>query len=185
MTRNIRIAIAKTEAERMALYRLRYECYIEELGWDCPYADHKHRLLTDPLDDSGNLFGAFENGVAVATIRTNYGRDSDLGSYPRFFELAEDELDAISVTSRLVVRADHRRSRLFLDVMQECFERSVADGVYTTYVDCEFAKLKFYLALGFSVHRERVDSDFGVPGPCLRMHASEFRYRRPVLASVA
>jgi N-acyl-L-homoserine lactone synthetase len=36
MKRNMRIAIAKTEAERVALYRLRYESYIEELGWDYP-----------------------------------------------------------------------------------------------------------------------------------------------------
>jgi len=182
----MRIAIAKTEAERTSIYRLRYETYIEELGWESPYADHKRRWLKDPMDESANLFGAFENGVAVATMRTNYGRDSDLEPYRSLFGLAEDERDAISVTSRLVVRADHRRSRLFLEVIQEALERAIADGVYVTYIDCEPAKVRLYLRLGFTVHREWVgNGGFGDPGPCLRLNTWDFRYGKQVLAGAA
>jgi len=176
MKSKITIEMPATEAQRFAIYRMRYETYVEELGWNSRYADHNLRILSDPLDAHANLFGAFVDGRALATIRTNYGRNSDLTPYTLLYEIQDSDLNAIAVTSFFMVRTAYRRSRLALEMVQAAFELGRMDGIRSTFIDCEPALVNFYLKFGFRMHRDRiVHPDFG-PGACMLLDTEDFPF---------
>ena len=45
------IHLAETEEEKEAVFRFRYDVYVEEMGRYGAVADHEHRLLFEPEDD--------------------------------------------------------------------------------------------------------------------------------------
>lgn len=60
-------------AEREAVYRLRYEVYIEQCGYRFA-ADHENRVMYEPeIDDSAIQIGAFVDGQLVGATRTSWG----------------------------------------------------------------------------------------------------------------
>ena len=52
---DLQFQFATTTAEREAVYRLRYEVYVEERGAYKDVADHENRLLFDTYDQTGHL----------------------------------------------------------------------------------------------------------------------------------
>ena len=77
-----RIHVANSDEECEAIYRLRYEIYVEELGKKPPGADHSRRMLREELDTDGVLFFAEANGLIVATCRNNHFSESTMASAP-------------------------------------------------------------------------------------------------------
>ena len=64
------VHLAETEEEKRAVYRLRYDVYVEEMGRYRTVADHENRLLVEPEDETGRIFYyATENGEVVGTVR--------------------------------------------------------------------------------------------------------------------
>ena len=55
------------------------EFYVEEMGRAGYYADHQQQILTDPLDKTGVVIAAWDQGAVVGTIRGNSAAQSDLG----------------------------------------------------------------------------------------------------------
>jgi hypothetical protein len=51
----IRIAMAETDAEREAVYRLRYDVYVEEMGRYQSSADHQRRMLYEDVDRQSRI----------------------------------------------------------------------------------------------------------------------------------
>jgi hypothetical protein len=52
------IHLAETEAEKQAVYRFRYDVYVEEMGRYGGAADHVNRLLVEPEDATARIFYA-------------------------------------------------------------------------------------------------------------------------------
>jgi len=67
---------AETEEEKLAVYRLRYDVYVEEMGRYRASADHERRLLTEPEDATARIFYAAPEGEVVATARFSWGGDA-------------------------------------------------------------------------------------------------------------
>jgi predicted GNAT family N-acyltransferase len=81
MTAEKCVHIATTEAELTAIYRLRYEVYIEQQGKPLPTADHKLRILKDDLDDiATNFYASTYDGEPTACGRAT------IGVWPKFCE---------------------------------------------------------------------------------------------------
>ena len=67
---------AETEEEKLAVYRLRYDVYVEEMGRYRGAADHERRLLVEPEDDTARIFYAAPDGEVIATTRLSWGGDA-------------------------------------------------------------------------------------------------------------
>jgi len=80
------VKLVATDAEREAVYRFRYDIYVEEMGRQQQYADHTRRRVVEPFDKTGHVFGAFSHGQLIGTVRTNCARDSDLDYYTDLYE---------------------------------------------------------------------------------------------------
>jgi len=71
------IHLAETDAEKEAVYRLRYDIYVEEMGRFGGIADHQGRRLVEPEDATARIFyGAEPDGRVVATMRLSWGGDA-------------------------------------------------------------------------------------------------------------
>jgi hypothetical protein len=164
--------IASTQEERLAVYELRYDAYIRELGWSSPHADHKRGILTDPFDARANLFAAFEGEMAVATMRTMYSRDSALDYYIALYGMEADLMrhpQGVAVASALIVRSGRRGSRLVFEITKMAYERVMEDGISIVYLDCEPELVDLYSRMGFRRHGDNIrHPDFGL-GVCMRL----------------
>ena len=61
------IHLAESEDEKQAVYRFRYDVYVEEMGRYGAAADHANRRHVEPEDATARVFYAAEDGVVVAT----------------------------------------------------------------------------------------------------------------------
>ena len=67
------ILVAQTEGEREAIYRFRYDVYVEEMGRYRSIADHDRRMLVEPEDATANHVYALADGEVVGAARGSWG----------------------------------------------------------------------------------------------------------------
>src|SRR4051812_14697767 len=70
------VKVAASAAEREAIYRFRYEVYVEQMHLYRSTADHERRWLRDVDDDGAVLLYAALGGQVAGTIRINFGADA-------------------------------------------------------------------------------------------------------------
>jgi hypothetical protein len=79
---------------------------MEDPGYPQSSPDHTKRWVTDPLDRTAKIIGAFEHGIVVGTVRTNYARNSDLNILAGWLGLewaGEFHPSSTSVTTKLMI----------------------------------------------------------------------------------
>lgn len=79
------IGMAETEEERRAVYRLRYDVYVEEMERYQTVADHKQRMLYEEVDEQSRISYAAVDGEVVATARLTWGGGRQLRESLRRF----------------------------------------------------------------------------------------------------
>ena len=143
-----------TDEEKEAVYRLRYELYVEDQGLFMDEADHERRWLTDSHDAESPIIVAEIEGRLVGTIRLTWGGATHFGqasreSYdvPRF-EGVVDERDIILV-SRLLVRPELRGGPLGCQLFSKVFEFAAEHNAELILGTCEIHLVSHYRKLGF------------------------------------
>jgi hypothetical protein len=155
----IEIRRAQTKSDFEAVFRLRYEVYVEELGRVQRYADHQARTIVEPLDASGRIFCAVENGTLVGTLRTNYARDS-VAEYEWLYSMSavgDDHPQATSVSTKLLVVPKYRNSTLGYRLAAAGYAANLAAGIEHDFADVYPARVPFFTRLGYRVHKDRVE----------------------------
>ncbi len=115
------IHLAESEDEKEAVYRFRYDVYVEEMGRYGAAADHANRRLVEPEDATARIFYAAEDGAVVATSRFSWGGDAPFSQ--RLIEhyqlapfLAEMVQGRIAVGERGMVVPRLRGSEIFREL---------------------------------------------------------------------
>jgi hypothetical protein len=116
------IHLAESVDEKEAVYRFRYDVYVEEMGRYGAVADHVNRRLVEPEDATARIFyAAEEDGTVVATSRFSWGGDAPFSE--RLIEhyqlapfLAEMAPERIAVGERGMVVPRLRGSALFREL---------------------------------------------------------------------
>jgi len=105
--------LAETEADRLAVYRLRYEVYVEEMQRQQPAADHARRLVREPCDERSTLLMARDGDRLAGTSRITRHQDypCPLADYYGIDRLTRHTTAGISEGTKLMIRPRHRRSR--------------------------------------------------------------------------
>jgi CRP-like cAMP-binding protein len=178
------VAAARTEAERLAVYRFRYRIYAEEMGLSPPEADHGAKLLTDPLDGPGVSYALLDDGEVAGSLRLVYLEDlSNPAPLIEKFSMqpALDEWDAsaICTTSRFMLDPRRRHGRAILQLMETAYLDAVARGVRLNYGDCSPHLVPFYEHLGYRRYtRAYNDSSYGFKVPILMLARDREGFRR-------
>ncbi len=115
------IYLAESDDEKRAVYRFRYDVYVQEMGRYRGVADHENRLLVEPEDETARIFYAAQDGEVVGTSRFSWGGDAPF--LPRLIEhyrlapfLAELPPEVMAVGERGMVAPRLRGSKLFKEL---------------------------------------------------------------------
>jgi len=148
------LRFAETEADHEAIYRLRYDIYVEEMGYAFPGVDHRGRRLAEPLSRPTRLLMAEEAGALVGTLQFNWGSECAFTDDERriyqlsdFIAFVGDESTMIG--SRFMTRPDHRDTDLPARMLDRMFEFALDNEVRLLFGDCRPHLINNYLRLGF------------------------------------
>jgi predicted GNAT family N-acyltransferase len=182
---------AESDEEKLAVYRFRYDVYVEEMGRYGDAADHERRVLTEPEDETAHIFYAAPEGNVVATARMSWGGDGpfsarQIESYQLQPFLAEVALEAIAVGERGMVAPELRGSDTFRQLNRETRRFLGEKRVQLGFGACEPHLLSLYLGQGFRTYAEKninsADSGYLVP---LVMVAEDVEYLRRIGSPIA
>lgn len=144
----IDVSVATTEAEREAVYRFRYEVYVEELGRYRAVADHERRRLTDPEDDRSWIVYVAAGDEVLASTRLTWGglgfSSRQIDQYQLAPFLAELPAERLLVGERTMVSARWRGSDLFDRLGDVCSALTEDHDVRVVFGACEPHLISFY-----------------------------------------
>lgn len=148
---------ATTDHEREAIYRLRYQVYIEEMNGAHRHheADIGKQQLRDVWDDRAHHFYGERRGRIVACARVLMRRDGPL-ECEEHFELerfAPLYPRHVGMISRLALHPEHRGSHLLKQLTCAMYEFVRKEGVLFNFIDCHTRLLPLYSRLGFRAYR--------------------------------
>jgi hypothetical protein len=147
-----RIKLVSNEAERLAVYRFRYEVYVKEMKRTQEYADRELEIVCEPLDKSGHIAFAEDSGRVVGTARFNVGVDDSFGVYKDLYRLRSFGSfypSSLSMTTKLIVAPEYRRSTLPLQLSVFCYKQGLPLGPVFDFIDCNPPLVLFFRKLGY------------------------------------
>ncbi len=148
------VHLAETDDEKRAVYRLRYDVYVEEMGRYRGIADHDNRLLVEPEDGTGRIFYyATEDGEVVGTVRISWGGDGpfsrrQIDQYSLAPFLKEMPSEVMSVGERGMVVRRLRGGDVLQQMGRETLRFANDHRVQLCFGACEPHLLNLYLGLG-------------------------------------
>ncbi len=185
------VRVVESEAEREAIYRFRYQVYVEELGLTAQ-ADHENRWLRDQYDDQSLSFAVFEGDDVVGSLRLilmDHVRDPAplINAFEMGPAMAEFGASAVVTSSRFIIAPHKRNSMAIFQLVREAFLTALARGIRTNFGDCSPHLLPFYEQLGYRRYtRGYNDTAFGYKVPILMLigDLGYFKTVRSPLATV-
>ena len=145
--------------------RLWFEVYVEEMHRQQEYTDYAERRISDPLQATARIIGAFNGNELIGTVRTNYSKDMSLGYYEELYDLGSlghNSLSESAVVTRIVVKENFRRTTSSVRLASNMFHMLAQDGVRWILCDCNDPVLDFFLRLGFEIHKKNAEHpDYG------------------------
>ena len=146
---------AVSETEREAIYRFRYEVYVQEMGCKQVYADHDRRIITEPLDETGRIFGAWCDGTVVGTVRINFARSGDLGDYPQLYSMERAGCfhpTCTSITTKFMVAKPHRGGPVARLLFLTAYQDARQAGIEFNFMDCNPPLVPFFRKWGWRLY---------------------------------
>jgi CRP-like cAMP-binding protein/predicted GNAT family N-acyltransferase len=142
--------------------RLRYDVYCLELGRQSPYADHDKKIISDYLDDAGQVFVAVEGGETIGTLRGNMSSEGSLGVLAELYEMRRSVHypEATAICTKFVVKKSKRGGPAAMKLIASMVRYGLRNHVKECYIDCIPPLLPYYKAIGFTItgrkffHRE-------------------------------
>lgn len=155
----IEIRAPQTEDELQSIYRLRYEVYVTEMKRNQRHADHDQKLITEPLDTTAIIIGAFDGQCAVGTVRSNMAANTDLLFYPELYNMScvgSCHPGRTSVTTKFVVARRFRGTALPVRMAAAIYKAGVERGVEFDFIDCTSVMIPLYQRLGYRCYQQEV-----------------------------
>jgi predicted GNAT family N-acyltransferase len=175
------VRIAATLAERRAIYRLRYDVYIEEQGKPYP-VPAANRELCDETDDACTHFYIGNGTDVVAASRSYFG---PLTPYlERAFGSAEQALsrEQFHFVSRLCVTPAARHTLASWRLAKAAFIHGRALGVEISFLHCAVRLATLYGRLGYQPYRSPFEDVIAGTQLPLRLFAADERWLREHLS---
>ena len=169
MTATLRFG--ETEADYEAIYRLRYEIYVEEMGYAFPGVDHHRRRLAEPFTRKTRLLMAEEDGKLVGTLQFNWGTECGFTDGERQIYRLSDFIAVVGdedmmIASRFMTPPSHRDTDLPARLLDRMFEFALDNNVRLLFGDCRPHLINNYLRLGFRTYAKTYnDPQVGMLAP--------------------
>jgi predicted GNAT family N-acyltransferase len=175
--------IADTDADAFAVYRFRYDVFVEEMQRPEKYMDADRKVIIDPLDVKAHNWAAWYDDAVVGHGRLNFLREVDVGEYLDYYGLrglSPDSIASTSITTRFSIHPRHRCTSLVVKLLCELYRFALHNGIVVDYCDCDNDRLGFFMRLGY------VPSNVGFihpvygPGTVMRLNLLDSSHFRTV-----
>ncbi len=169
------VTLANSFSQKQAIYRLRYQIYVEELEWDPPMADHANRLLYDELDDEANCYLLEADGEPAGTLRINYlpqiADNASLRSRYHLDPVLETfAADEIMLSGRFMLHPRLRHGRFIMALLGRAYQDARSAGIRLNFADCSPYMLPLYEHLGYRRYADPFeDPGFGYKLPLIML----------------
>lgn len=168
--RDLQVRIATTEAERSRIYGFRYRVLVEELGLEPKGANHKSKLVREPLDDVATQLYVTQGVETQAALRLLPGAGSALpGEVATAYEMhrfARWGDQALSFSDRLLVGPAWRKSLIPAVLMGAAYKLLRKQGVRFDFCRCPPALIGLFQKLGYRRYgKNYVDPEAGLQAP--------------------
>lgn len=161
---SVEVRVAETEAERRRLYAFRYRIYVEEMGRTQKHADHRTRLISDPMDRTAHNLVAWRDDEIIGCVRINFARDGGLDYYRELLRMDGAGAawpHAVSLCTRLMIRPDWRNSPLAIRLSVAAFELGLWGGIRFNFIDCNDHLADFFARIGYVLTHRPVHEEYG------------------------
>ena len=185
---------AETDSERLGIYRLRYDVYVDELRRYRGVADHENRHFSEPDDDNARLYCALDAaGEVIGTMRHFWGGDGPFSDrvveqYDLELFLDDIALNEIIVGERFMVSRAHRGTDLIYRLFCTYLAFANDKRIQLIFGDCEPHLLNLYLGLGFRTYSGKnissPETGYLIPLIMIPEDVDHFRAIRSPLADV-
>ena len=180
----LRAGLTETPQDLEAVYRFRYNTYVEEFNLKPPEADHPKKILRDDLDDICKAYALFDDEKIVGSLRLLFFEDaSDFDSLIKKYD-CKSSLDtfgpsAICATSRFMLSPHLRHGRSIFKLMEVAYRDACKHGNRFNYGDCSPHILPFYEHLGYRRYTQAYnDTSYGYKLPILMLIRDLERFKR-------
>jgi predicted GNAT family N-acyltransferase len=178
----IKIKSNLTDDEKFQIYHLRYNVYVEEFEYQQSYANHKEKIIYEPLDDNAYLVGAFLDNQAVGTIRCNLVSQSNIGYYSDLYKIDSISADSTqkAITTKFIIEKKHRNTILAHRLFQAAYEYYLQQNVKYAFSDCELTLLNFCQRYGCKPILEVKHPELGGEGIVMLLEIFDFEYLKQI-----
>jgi CRP-like cAMP-binding protein/predicted GNAT family N-acyltransferase len=158
MTDTVEVREAVSADDREAVYRLRYDVYVEDMHVFGEIADHDRRILTDEHDEDSCLLLATIDDEPQGTMRITYGKSILHEEFEENYDVSRwcpDVVgpDQVMVCSKFAVRPEHRGGVVPFELMRATLEFGMARDNEIVFCDCQPHLVTLYTCLGFRSYR--------------------------------
>ena len=155
------------------IYKFRYSIYCDELSREKDIADHDSKTITDKLDETALLLGAFVNEEVIGTFRLNLSCDTDL-PHKKLFEMPRFEKlypERVCLASKLMIAPRYRRSLLFFELAKAFYRVGAEYGAGITVMGCNQEAISAFRKVGFRTYKPAQNyTEYGTITPMLFDH---------------
>lgn len=151
------IRVATTPEELHAIYRLRYQVYVEEIGAEMEYADHQAKKLCEPWDASGENIGAWLEGQLVGCVRFNSAATTDFSDYEHLFHLPALKRfiacspEDFSYASKLAVIGCQGGKGIGKQLLRALYDLMRIQGITLNFMICQLKMINVYRRFGWQL----------------------------------
>ena len=154
------IAPAVTDEQKDAVFRFRYQVYVEEMHRYRSIADHRKRQLREDVDDRSRLYLVTDKGRTVGALRFSWGGDAPFidrhivqYDLKPFLDCMPPE--QLVVGERFMVAPEYRGTDLLFRMFQTYLKFANDHRIQLIIGDCEPHLLNLYMGLGFRTYTKR------------------------------
>jgi predicted GNAT family N-acyltransferase len=158
MSEAVEVREAVTAADREAVFRVRYDAYVDGMGLFTDIADHENRWLSDEHDETAHLLLATIGGEPQGTMRITCGEPLLGEEFEEWYDVSRwcPEVVApeqVLVLWKFAVRQQHRGGMVPFALMRGAVEFGIAQGAELAFCDCQPHLVSLYTGLGFRSYR--------------------------------
>lgn len=142
------------------IFRLRYDIFIDEMGYPDPHADKATNMIEDVLDETAHHIVVTNDQEIIGLGRINALKDRNFEDVAEIYQLellGSDYARTTALSTRLMVAPAYRRKRTPMQICIEQLKIVRSQNCNWCVICCHPRLVPFFFRLGFETHIEEID----------------------------
>jgi hypothetical protein len=173
----VKIICCKSEdAYAEQAFRLRYDVFVNEMGYLIDSADHERGIDRDEIDAFSNIYVVIDEGRVVATARIVYSKDCDLSNLIskeladgwEIYDFFEHFPKSVAVSTKFAILPEYRGTLAAIRLTSKMYQDMLRDGTAFLFSICSPSMIELYQQLAFRFYAPAYADAIGVTIPIVQ-----------------